>query len=397
MRSERKGIAAAAAVWLAAFALAGSAARSAGDAAEEKTITAEGIAGVEKGNVGAARDRALDDALRRAVEQAVGTLIESETIVHNYQVISESIYARSAGFVKRYTVVSEGQDGPLYKVSVSAVVGVGDVRNDLESLGLLIQRMSKPRVLVMIPESNIHDQVWWSQWSSSVGTAEAVVIQALRASEFTVLDAGAVKASIDREAALRALEGDDAAAQAVARQGGAEVIVTGVAVSDPGGAVMGGMSSYQGTVNVRAVKADTGEILAVANGTGKAVHVSAVAGGNEALKQAASMAASELISGIGKQWAKEASGSRMIAVSVAGVPADLADDVADAIRGGVRGIVQVIQREIAGGAARYDVDFKGNGETLSRALGGLELEGGRLEVTAATANKVDLRYVAGTR
>jgi hypothetical protein len=65
------------------------------EAAGEKVITADGVAAVVKGDTGAARDKALDDALRKAVEQAVGTLIESETMVQNYQVLNDSIYSQT--------------------------------------------------------------------------------------------------------------------------------------------------------------------------------------------------------------------------------------------------------------------------------------------------------------
>src|ERR1700693_5246280 len=46
-------------------------------------ITADGVAAVT-GNVANAREKAIDDALRRAVEQTVGTLISSETMTNNF-------------------------------------------------------------------------------------------------------------------------------------------------------------------------------------------------------------------------------------------------------------------------------------------------------------------------
>jgi hypothetical protein len=365
-----------------------------GAGGEDAVITAEGIASVEKGGVPAARDRALDDALRKAVEQAVGTLIESETIVQNYQVINDSIYAQTKGFVRSYQIVSEKQDGPLYRVSVAATVAVGDVKEDLQALGLLIQRMRRPRVMVMIPEENIHDSGWWWHWAANIGTVETAVIKALKAREFTVMDAVTVRKSIDKDAALRAIEGDAAAAARVAQQTGAEVLVTGHAVSEPAGSIAGSsLHSYQASVTARAVKADTGEIVATAAGSGKAAHLNATAGGTEALRQAGGMIADDLIRQITAQWAKEASGTRMLALSVSGMDKDLVDDLASALKSSVRGVAEVFLREYASGVARLDVDFKGDAETLSKELRGLAVAGGRLEVTATTPNKLDVRFV----
>jgi len=368
-----------------------------GDASADQIIEAEGVASVPAGDVAAARDRAIDDALRKAVEQAVGTLIESETMVQNYQVLNDSIYSQTKGFVRTYKIVSERQDGPILRVTVSATVAVGDVKGDLQSLGLLIQRMRRPRVLVMIPEENTQDAGWWLLWTSNVGTVETQVIRALKAKEFTVMDASTVRRSIDREAALKAMEGDNAAAARIAAQAGAEVVITGQAVSQPAGSVAGSqMHSYQASVTARAVKADTGEILGTTSGSGKAVHLNAIAGGNEALKQAASMVADDLISQIVTQWAREASGTRMIALSVTGLSKAALDDLVAAMKGTLRGVTEVFQREYSSGTARLDVDYQGDGEALSRALSGFSAGGGKLEVTSATANKVEVR-IAGAR
>jgi hypothetical protein len=364
------------------------------EAAGEKVITADGVAAVVKGDTGAARDKALDDALRKAVEQAVGTLIESETMVQNYQVLNDSIYSQTKGFVKSYKIVSEGADGPLYKVSVAATVAVGDVKGDLQSLGLLIERMRRPRVVVMIPEENLHDSGWWSHWSSNIGTVESIVIRALKSREFTVMDQAIVRKSIDKEAALKAMEGDNAEAARIGQQTGAEVLITGEAEASPAGSVAGSqMNSYQASVTIRAVKADTGEILGTSTGSGKAVHLNSTAGGAEALKQAGSMAADDLISQIVRQWAKEASGTRMIAVSVTALSKDLVDQVVSVVKSEVRGVGDVFLREYAQFTARLDVDYKGDAQTLSHSLQGLVVPGGTLRVTTYSANKIDVKFV----
>src|SRR3989338_6810545 len=64
------------------------------------TITVEGIGAIVKGDLAIAKDNALNDAFRKAVEQAVGTLVQAQTLVDKYQLISDEIYTKSQGYKK---------------------------------------------------------------------------------------------------------------------------------------------------------------------------------------------------------------------------------------------------------------------------------------------------------
>ncbi|HBO84001.1 MAG TPA: hypothetical protein DD641_03325 [Deltaproteobacteria bacterium] len=88
-------------------------------AQDVQTVTAKGVAAIEQGNTAIARDIALQDALRNAVEQAVGTMIDSETLVESYQVLRDSVYSKSSGYIQKYTMLKEGSTAPtLYEVTV---------------------------------------------------------------------------------------------------------------------------------------------------------------------------------------------------------------------------------------------------------------------------------------
>ncbi|MBK8013615.1 MAG: hypothetical protein IPK13_19965 [Deltaproteobacteria bacterium] len=62
--------------------------------AETTTVEVEGVAAIVKDDVAVARDRALDDARRKAVEQVVGTVVSSETLSENFQIVEDRIFAR---------------------------------------------------------------------------------------------------------------------------------------------------------------------------------------------------------------------------------------------------------------------------------------------------------------
>ncbi len=73
--------------------------------AQADSVIAEGVANIGN-DPAAARDKAIEDALRRAVDQAVGAIVESETLTENYQLISDRIYSHSSGYVQTYNVIS---------------------------------------------------------------------------------------------------------------------------------------------------------------------------------------------------------------------------------------------------------------------------------------------------
>jgi len=74
----------------------------------EKEVIAEGVASVVNVDKGVARDRALSDALRNAIEQAVGSYISSQTIIENYQLLQDNIFSKAQGYIKEgdYSIYS---------------------------------------------------------------------------------------------------------------------------------------------------------------------------------------------------------------------------------------------------------------------------------------------------
>lgn len=111
------------------------------------TILSEGAASLHY-SVDVARDRAIEDALRRAVEQALGTFISSETMVENYRLIQDRILSRAEGYVAGYRIVSEGIQDSLYRVRILARVRKGRLQDDAEAIKNLIMRRGRPLIYV---------------------------------------------------------------------------------------------------------------------------------------------------------------------------------------------------------------------------------------------------------
>ena len=108
------------------------------------TVETEGTGLITNNDFASARNNAINDALRNAVEQAVATLIPLQTLDKRSQAIREGIYAKSDQYIHDYKISSERQVQKVYAVNVRSAVFIDSIRDDLQTLGLL--KMEKNRV-----------------------------------------------------------------------------------------------------------------------------------------------------------------------------------------------------------------------------------------------------------
>ncbi len=87
---------------------------------------------VEAVGVGVTRNAAINNALRRAVEKAVGTYVKSSTRVHNGKLDYDKIISASSGYIRGYQVIAEGRDPveQVYKVKLRVSVDDYKLKRD---------------------------------------------------------------------------------------------------------------------------------------------------------------------------------------------------------------------------------------------------------------------------
>ncbi|MFP2923687.1 flagellar assembly protein T N-terminal domain-containing protein [Pyxidicoccus sp. 3LG] len=118
-----------------------------------KEVTGE--AAIVDGNRDRAFGEAKDAALREAVEQVAGVLVSSDTLTANNQLVSDRIFTRSAGYVRKHEVLERKEEGGVAKVKVRAEVGTAQLDKDLQAVQALIRRMSNSRLLIVLQEQAI--------------------------------------------------------------------------------------------------------------------------------------------------------------------------------------------------------------------------------------------------
>ncbi|MEE9119271.1 MAG: hypothetical protein V3U02_11865, partial [Calditrichia bacterium] len=341
---------------------------------------------------------AISAALRNAVEQVVGTMIESDVLVENYQTVEDKIYTRTAGYVQKYDIISTNkQQDNVLEVTVRATVKLTDLKNDLQAIGVLISRKGKPRTMVLIDERNITAN--YIQLAADLNTTETTIMNEMMNMGFPFVDARQAKQNIARDQAVAAIQGDAQAAAAIAGRLGAEILITGTAISKvasgtPAVVRNAGFKSCQANINLRVIRADDAKIIAVASAHDRAAHIDEITGGSQALEKAAKKAVAELKEKILKVWREDIYSGTQVQLQVLNITSfSQLNTFKNSLSYYVRGVQSVNQRSFGGGTALFDIDIKGNAEQLASELEAKEIEGLRLQVVGLTANKVTVKIV----
>ena len=363
---------------------------------ETKTVTAEGVAAIQGGAQDMARDAALEDAQKRAVEQAIGILIDSQTQVENYQLISDKILSQTKGYITRYNIAGETVEGTLLRVRINAEVSLGKLTDDLSGIGILLGQMHKPRTMIMIAEQNIgHDwYAWWQGYpgqQTDIGVVENTFIDVFTQKGFEFIDHDAAEKNIKVTAAYKTQDLTSDQARTLGNQADAEVVIVGKAVAKLYGGIGGGMKSVQADLSARAIRTDTGQVLASATTHGAAVHITDETAGMEALKKAAKAAADQMVDKILAVYSREAGGTKSVNITVIGLNKTQFVKFKDVLRNQVRGIKDLHERSFSGNTAKISVDCKGSAQSLSDELLLRDFGTFAVEVVGSTANSLELR------
>ncbi|MDZ7318206.1 MAG: flagellar assembly protein T N-terminal domain-containing protein [candidate division KSB1 bacterium] len=371
-------------------------------AAQQPTqmVTSKGMASIFANDVALARDQATDDALRNAVEQTLGTFIQSSTLVQNNMVVEDNILSWANGYVRSYRIISEGQTDPsTYEVTIEATVELANLKNDWESIQNLLSRMGNPRLMFLIEEQNIGEsRNQYDYLSVDMNITETTLLEKFIEKGFECVDPATVRENLKQEQAAAILQGDTKLAATLAKKLNAEVVITGKAIAKVAtGINLGGMKSCQANVTARAIKADVATVFATSSQHAAYPHIDEVTGGTEAIKKATVKLADELMTKITQKWKDEYYKTTTVKVILQGVTSfNEVTDFSSTLKYLVRGVKEIYTREVSGDQAELDVKITGNANQLARELERKDLDKFEVKVLGLTMNKLTLKISTKT-
>ena len=360
-------------------------------AAATTSVEAEGQAMIKNGDEPAARDRALEDAQRKAVESAVGTMISAETVMENYQIISDRILAKSSGYIKNYTIKSSGPDNGIYKVVIKALVATGNLSSDVDAISALLKRKGMPRVFVVVPEAILGSTAMTTGQAGTVNmqSAESGLIASLRNAGFLIVDPDVLSGKLSISQIYRKGDVPDGVAKKIGSLSGAEVVIYGRAVVQVSNLSVLKSKVARASANVRAVNVQTGQIIAMSslNHPKKAPAAYHDAVGPVLLKKVGEAAAADLIKQIVKQWQSDTTGATRIVLTVRGVKFRSAKQLKAAMAD-MRGVDSINRRSLKRGVAVFDVNVKAGVENFANSLDGLKIGRKKVEITGVDGETI---------
>lgn len=343
----------------------------------QDTVISTGMAAVHRGVIDIARDKALDNALRNAVEEQVGILITSFTEVDNFQVKMDQILTESKGFINSYRVISEGREGDAYKVTVEASVGTGKLKERMSAIDLIMLRKMKPRLMVVFNEPALHNAV-----------AEAAMTRYFLSQGFRVIDAGATRKA-GRAMPAPAPGADAGQIAGLARSYGAEVVILGKLDLTKRTFKMGDIeiTANEITLSGRVINADTGEIITT-DSRSRRGEVRAVT--EELARELARSLKEETLD----RWSGELTSVAVVKLLVSGLYTyrDLLH-LKEQLSSEVKGFRQLHQRSYAAGEVDLDIELRGNAQGLADDLAALSVRERKIAILEITPNAVAARLL----
>jgi hypothetical protein len=362
-----------------------------------KTTEATGQAAIAD-DVLAAKAAAKDDALRNCVQQVATTIVSASTETDQSQLLSDKVFAHSAGYIRKFTILDDKKDGNTWVTRLRCDVSEAKLDEDMMAFGIAYRRAGMPRVMVLIAEQSItatQATGWWQGGGNSADlrVMENAFMDRMEKSGFTFIDPEILSGKLTLETI--GADPNVQKAREIGRLAGAEVVVVGRAIAKPLGEMAidnGTFYSAVANVSARAVRTDTGDVIAAAEFTGNAGKgFEQTTAGRNALSEGGRRLARDLFAKIGVVWTREQSGVRRISLVVGGV-----DDYArlttfkGVLVNSVRGVKDVQQRSVADGRAELDVSMAGTAEALATELATRKFQGFACKVRKVTSGSLEV-------
>lgn len=316
-------------------------------------ITAEGFASADGRGDANAIERAIESAKRNAVEQAVGSIIHGVSSVNNNKLIDSKIYENTTGYISSYKVLNINKNTSVWYSKIEAVVGVDMIQDNLQAMGILMDRKSLPLIVVLVTdESGELSESFNVQLEKNMGEKGFKFVNSsslrkiMRGENIDYSDSDLVKK--------------------LAQSTGAQIAVLGKAAASYFTTIQGtAMKSYRSDVAITAINISDYSTIA------RATHQAGGVGGSDkdahsiALVKSANSISDDFIGQIVNKWQSEVQNGSEYTIYVSGLNFEDAIDFEDALKNNIGNIKNVYNRGVAGDSSRYVIQYVGTSRNLA--------------------------------
>ena len=371
--------------------------------AVDKWVTVTGkSAGVDL----SAQDRAIANALRKAVEQACGTFISAQSQTKDYKLVYDKVFANTVGYVREHRTPSIWTEGKVTYAKLDARVSTRKFEQSWATIAHTVAREGNPRVIIAVTDADwaratvatappVIEEIPADQRTMTAGVAQAVLEEFFLSKGLQLMDkATSIKVG-KRDIILAGLADDLNALAAAGARYNADVVVFGQASTRRGSTIqIAGHNAYKciAALNVRAIRTDSAQLL-VSKSFGPVTETSLnrSAGPESAMKKLAVQAAPSLLATVVEAWRKQVHVTRNTTLHVRGMDFTAWQTFrTEAVK--LREIKELRLREIVENVANIDVEHNLNTQQLADML--TKLKKSKLVVTEFSPNRLKLKLSA---
>ena len=174
-------------------------------APESKTFVVVGSCDIPKAGLNAAKDNAIADGKRIAVEQMTAEILPLEVLIQQFAAIDTVIYNQADKFIQYYKLLGERQDGNRFRVLVQAKVSARMIQERLRQAGILTAdaRPLAQLSLVVVGSDNLSSFVLFRSALNKMAGVEGAQISEILPNQTTLAVKYRGTASAFAEALLR--------------------------------------------------------------------------------------------------------------------------------------------------------------------------------------------------
>ena len=302
---------------------------SSNNASAQETVATDpiittGIADIKGGSIIRARNKAIADAQKKALMEAVGMLMTFDRIEKQFALFKSALFDRADYFIESYKVLYDNTLDDRYHISLQSTIAFEALKDYLVNRKSLAPRPKLPRILLMISQQRLNQDFYTCWWSfidpvKELTTIDQMVRNELQKAGFEVID-HTLMVPKRMTGVYGCLDIGPEAMQALGAQFQANIVIAGNAQvvvttenEDRSHKVI------QASITAQAIKIGDGSLLA----TGE-VYFPSSEGSEEAaqeisLKKASLAFARQMSDKISRQWVKETKGIASTTLSISGL------------------------------------------------------------------------------
>jgi hypothetical protein len=310
----------------------------------------------------------------------VGTFVSAESFTQNFVSIDRSILTKTKGYIKNYEVLKDQQTPDVLTLTVKVTVSVDPIRDELAALGILLDAMGNPRVLILVAEGESKGAV------PSASAAARELQRVLTQKGFNVLDVATVGTGSGK------VDGGRTPAELVrlGKQAGADVLIFGKgAVQQLTTQGLAGLAAAVVHLETTTLWVETGKVVVTRATRTNGVGPTSTAALDQAYGKAGEEMAVQVIGEIVEKWSAAALSGRLINLQLeVGDYAKLQSFRKRLNR--VFGVKKTNQKGFSGSVATMEVTFTGSTELLADLIATTEFPDLHVRIKELTADQLRL-------